>query len=169
MQRKERYKITNMTVKPPRIVDGKDTRDIGEKVGHSVMFRDENDRTTVLTQGRSVIVNDLLPGLIEMQRGGFIKIEPITDIAAALKEHSLQAEEERLAKKKAAEVKKTDPRKARAVEMGKDTYDQKGGSEHDDAVNPSGDPNFLAKATSKKKKRGVNNALSTESGSNTAV
>lgn len=166
MQRKERYKVTNTTVKAPRMVNGVDTRDIGEKVGHSVMFRDEHDRTTILTQGRSVIVNDLLPGLAEMQRGGFIKIEPITDIAAALKEHSLQAEEERLAKKKAAEVKRADPRKARAVEMGKDTYAQKGGSEHDDAVNPTGNPNFLAKATSKKRKKGVDNALPTDSGSN---
>lgn len=168
MNKPERFKITNTTVKPIRKgKNGEDLRTMTEKVGHSVQFRDEHDRAVILTQGRSAIINSLLPGIMELQRGGFVTIEPITDIAAALKEHSLQAEQERAAKRQAAEAKKADPnvtRKARAVEMGKDTHEQRGGSEHEDAVNPDGNPNFLAKASKNRKRKGVKDGLSADTG-----
>lgn len=45
--------------------------------------------------------------------------------------------------------------------MGKDTHTQKGGAEHEGAVNPNGDPNFLAKPSKNKRKR--NRGASNES------
>lgn len=151
-----KFKITNTTVKPPKLdpKTGKDMRTAIEKVGHSVQFRVGPDQTTArvvrLIQGMSTLVDNLDPGLLNLQRGGFIRIEPIKDIAAALREHSLQQKETKATAKKSAEAKRDDNRKARAVEMGKDTYAQKGGAELEDAVNPDGDPNFLATATSSK-------------------
>ncbi len=148
-----KYKITNTTVKPVKKgPNGTDLRTAVEKVGHAVQFRNAKDQVIVLHPGRMTIIEDVDPGLLNLQRGGFIKIEPIKDISAALKEHALQDSAGLDARKKAAEGRKNENRKATAVEMGKDTHSQKGGAEHDDAVNPDGDPNFLAKAPSKKTK-----------------
>jgi len=44
-------------------------------------------------------------------------------------------------------------RQAKAVEMGRDTYEQEGGREYDGATNPDGDPNFLVTASKKMKRQ----------------
>ncbi len=152
-----KFKITNTTVKPVKKgPNGTDLRTAVEKVGHAVQFRNAKDQVIVLHPGRMTIIEDVDPGLLNLQRGGFIKIEPIKDISAALKEHALQESAGLDARKKAAEERKNDNRKARAVEMGKDTHSQQGGAEHEDAKNPDGDPNFIARASSKKTKGGRN-------------
>lgn len=154
-----KFKVTNTTVKAVRKdpKTGNDIRTATEKVGHGVQFRVGPDPQTArlirLQQGQSTLVDALDPGLLNLQRGGFVRIEPIKDIAAALQEHSFQKAQNLASRKKDAEAKRDQDRKARAVEMGKDTYAQKGGSELEDAVNPDGDPNFLAKAASTAKRR----------------
>jgi hypothetical protein len=152
---KVQYKITNSTVKPVRIgSDGKDQRTLTDKVGHSVkIISERTKRETVLYQGKSTILDELDPGIMNMQRGGFIKIEPIKDISAALQEYKYQNDDSRSMRKKAAATSRDDNRKAKAVEMGQDVYAQKGGAEHEGAINPDGDPNFLAKAADVKKKK----------------
>lgn len=147
-----KFRITNTTVKAPRLdQNGKDLRTAVEKVGHSVQFRTNLDTPTprpqTLRQGQSTLVDNIDPGLLNLQRGGFVKIEKIKDISAALKEHSLQQKTKKSEKVKAAgEARSSAEKKARAVEMGQDTHEQRGGSEKEDAVNPDGNPNFLAQA-----------------------
>lgn len=155
-----KFKVTNSTVKPVKLCPktGKDLRKNIEKVGHAVQFRIGADEKTAqikrLFQGQSTLVDNVDPGLLNLQRGNFVKIEAIKDIAAALREHALKGAETHGVRKRAAEAERDNARKARVVEMGKDTHDQKSGAEHEDAVNPDGDPNFLAQ-TSKRKARKV--------------
>lgn len=151
-----KFKITNTTVKAVRRDnEGKDIRSATEKVGHPVKFFSdvENKREIILYQGRMTLLESISPGILNLQRGGFIKIDQIKDISVALKEHALQETAVMHAKKKYVGESKDANRKARATEMGKDTHAQKGGAEHEDAVNPDGDPNFLAKAESDKTRR----------------
>jgi hypothetical protein len=156
----EKFKVTNTTVKPQRIdpATKSDQRSALEKRGHAVQFRDESDRPIMLQAGQSTIVSRLDAGLLGLQRGGFINIEKIDNIADALKQHSYQPSNHQ----KNAEI-----RKAKANQMGMENYKTAGGSEYEGAVNPDGDPNFLVKARSSKapkKKRSLN--VST-AGSNT--
>lgn len=154
-----KFKVTNTTVKPVRKdpKTGQDLRTAVEKVGHGVQFRVGQDQQTArvvrLQQGQSTLIDNIDHGLLNLQRGGFVRIEQVKDIAAELQAHSLQKTQDTSARKKAAAEKREADRKARAVEMGKDNYAQKGGAETDDAVNPDGDPNFLAQATKPTKKR----------------
>jgi hypothetical protein len=140
----EKFKITNTTVKAQRIVDGKDVRSAVEKKGHAVSFRDERNSPIMLQAGQSTIISNLDSGLLGLQRGGFVKIEKIDDIATALQEHAY---------KPTAQQHNKQVRKAKTAQMGVENYKQKGGSEHEGAVNPDGDPNFLVKATRKAKPR----------------
>jgi hypothetical protein len=145
----EKYKVTNITVKPVR-KDGKgnDLRPAIERVGHPVQFRDETGRPVTLQAGHHCIASHIDGGLLGLQRGGFIKIEKIEDIAAALREHAYQANSTK------ARVRGADQaRQAQVVQMGLDSHQQKSGAEYDGAVNPDGDPNFLVKATKQNGRR----------------
>ena len=154
----DRFKITNITVRPPRLDStGKDLRTAVERVGHPVQFRDDMDRPVILQPGRHYISNKIDGGLLGLQKGGFIKIEKIDDITQALQQHAFQ--EGRKAKPQAQ------GRKATAVQMGLDTHTQKSGAEYEGAVNPDGDPNFLAQSTktkSKKKKGAADDSRGSE-------
>lgn len=158
----EKFKVTNSTVKTPRIdpVTKADVRTALERKGHAVQFRDENDRPIMLQAGQSTIISKIDSGILGLQRGGFVKIEKIDDIATALKEHSYQPSNHQ---------KNAEARKAKASQMGTDSYTQRGGAEHEGAVNPDGDPNFLVKAkkTTKgsKGKRGLNVTTASRSNS----
>lgn len=132
-----RYKITNTTVKQPRLNKlGIDTRKAVEKVGHMVKFT-EGDNERILPPGRTVIVTRLDAGLISLEHGGFVKIEKIANSVNALRNNVY---DENVARKS-----RTKLSKANIVEMGKDGHKGNSGSEYEDAVNPDGDPNFLVK------------------------
>ena len=142
----EKYKVTNITVKPVRKdASGKDTRKAIERIGHPIQTRDERDRLVLIMPGRFKIVNELTQGLITLESWGDAKIEPISDITQALKDHRFQKEQinEERARVAAASLKTES--QAKAIEMGKDSHEQRSGSEVEGAVNPDGDPNFLVK------------------------
>jgi hypothetical protein len=153
----EKYRITNTTVKPPRVgPSGKDTRTTIERVGHFVQWRDEQDRMISFPVGSPKFVNKVDGGLMGLARGGYIKIEKIGDVTEVLEEHAYPV------RPKAAPAKTA--KRASAVQMGLDTHESKGGAEYEGAVNPDGDPNFLvtAGAAGKRKRRARNgNAANT--------
>jgi hypothetical protein len=155
---KQQYKVTNITVRPPKIdpETKKDTRSATDRVGHPVAFKDGAERIT-LGPNRPVIVNEINEGLRRLASGSrpYVKIEPIENIMTALKDHTLgskgrmELNQDRLFEDSDIRIN----RRAKAVEMGKDSHDQKSTSEYEGAVNPDGDPNFLVKAPREGKKR----------------
>lgn len=159
-----RYKITNTTVRPPKInQNGKDMRTAIERVGHAVSFRDEKDRTVILTAGRHRFVENIDGGLLGLQRGGYIKIEEVQDMATALKDHTVDEKAEPVKKKQTSTKKKTSKeastkRKAIAVEMGQDDHAgnseqaEPNSTEYHGAHNPDGEPNFRVIAKKKTKR-----------------
>lgn len=159
MQQTQKFKITNTTVKSPKIVEGQDTRSATEKRGHAVSFRDERNNPVMLQAGQSTIISNVDGGILGLQRGGFVKIESIKDITSALKEHAY---------KPTAHVHNQSIRKAKATQMGLEDKTLKGGSEHEGAINPDGDPNFLVKATRKTQTRQKRGSRVSASGSNKA-
>lgn len=140
----EKFKITNTTVKSPKLTNGQDLRSATEKRGHAVSFRDERNNPVMLQAGQSTIVSNVDGGLLGLQRGGFIKIEKLKDITSALEEHAY---------KPTAHLHNQNVRKARAAQMGIENKSLKGGKEHEGAVNPDGDPNFLVTAKRKTQTR----------------
>jgi hypothetical protein len=140
----QKFKITNTTVKPQKVVNGQDVRSATERRGHAVSFRDERNNPVMLQAGQSTIISNVDGGLLGLQRGGFVKIEPLKDITSALEEHAY---------KPTTHVHNQKVRKAKAAQMGLESKDLKGGSEHEGAVNPDGDPNFLVKAPKKSQTR----------------
>ena len=165
MQKK--YKIINTTVKPPRPdKNGKDARSNTERVGYAVSFRDKASNPIVITKDNPRIVDDLNEGLLRLARSGDIRIEEIDDVVTALKKHvytgKAVSEADKLGSKAKRQVSTSQSlfapdenvedgsgvhvshaRKAKAIEMGKDGHAQESGTEHEGAVNPDGDPNFL--------------------------
>jgi len=139
-----KFKITNTTVKPARIVDGKDQRKVSERVGHSVQFTDHRDQVVMLGPNKFALTETIDAGLMALERGGMIRIDPIDDITVALREYRQQGVDGKQAIK--TEAAKSEPRRANSVEMGLDKHTSKGGIEHEGAVNPNGDPNFVVKA-----------------------
>jgi hypothetical protein len=145
----KRFKVTNTTVKKPKIdpETNKDLRSAIERVGHSVSFRDENDKLIVLAPGRVRIVSHIDGGLLGFRRAGMVSIEEIKDVTTALKEHTLQ--ETPIQKKEKPKV-----RSAHAVEMGKDDHGE-GKKVFDEgyegAVNPDGASNHRVVAPHNKK------------------
>jgi len=156
MQSGQMYRIINTTIKPPRRGrDGKDARTAVERVGHPVTFRNKDDRNVILMPKRSVITHHLDEGLLNLQRGGFVKISKIDDITTALEEHKLETTTAKKAAKKAAKKSSASKRNASAVQMGEDKHgsDKKTDSEYEGAVNPDGPPNFVAVVKKKRKAR----------------
>lgn len=150
------FKVTNTTVKPPRRdKNGEDTRSTIEKVGHYVTFKKNNNEHTILAQGKSTIVSTIDEGLMSLARGQLVSIQKIEDISTALKEHTLDNQKQRQAANQALKDEHKPKRAAKAVQMGEDKHgtDVKEASEYSGAVNPDGNPNFVAVATKKKRGR----------------
>lgn len=164
----KRYKIVNTTIKPPRLdSNGKDLRSAIERRGHSIQFRDENDKAISVSPGRARIVTKIDGGLTGLQRAGMISIEQIDDVSSALKEHTLDNGEQHASKKttkkkKTASKKKsskkktstTSKQKASAVEMGQDSHGEQSGRQdegYEGAKNPDGASNHRVVAPHKKK------------------
>lgn len=173
-QQQRRYLIHNVTRKP--VPQGRDTRTTKERVGHAVGFRDSQDKSRIVVAGgRPLLVDDVTPGMLALASPDptthevHIRIEPIDDVMDALKRHTLPATRPTRQKLEAAPVgaaqgsvvesaviedvappttRRASLDGARAVEMGQDGHAQRGGTEHEGAVNPSGDPNFLVRAPS---------------------
>ena len=163
---KVKYKITNTTRKPPNIdpVTGKDRRKVIEKVGHNVMFKDEEKNPILLTPTTApALIGELNHGIIRMFKEGLISIEEVEDVTVLLKQHALQKKEaaeakparvpQKVAPDLGVEVAKTqpqpvEPKKAKAVEMGRDQHgeDVAETGEYPGAVNPDGPPNFAVTA-----------------------
>ena len=146
-----KYRVINTTIKPVvRNSKGDDVRKALDKIGHPVKFK-EGKNDVVLHAGQMRLVTDLNPGVMALQRGGYVKIEKVEDMNEALKDHVYRPEN----------VVETphEELKVRAVEMGLDDYKQQEGSEHEGAVNPDGNPNFLVKV-----KRNKKNATVSDSG-----
>lgn len=142
----ERYKVTNTTVKPPRPnAQGKDTRTAVEKVGHLVKFV-EGQHERILLPGQARIVADLDDGLRGLEHGGFVRIEKYSSTAKSLKDHVYQSQVDKQVVRETIKKDNSGGSRAKAVEMGQDTYQQKTGQEYEGAVNPDGDPNFLVRA-----------------------
>lgn len=85
-----KYKVTNTTVKPPRLdpKTKKDLRTMVEKVGHVVTFADSTGRKHTLYQHKPAIVSEVNQGILNLQQGGFVKIERVDDISEILKSHT---------------------------------------------------------------------------------
>lgn len=149
------YRVTNTTVKPPRRdKDGKDLRTTTEKVGHYVTFKKSDKEHTTLPQGRSTLVSNIDEGLMNLARGQLVSIQKIDDISTALKEHTLDNQKQREASNQALREEHRPKRVAKSVQMGEDKHgtDVKEDSEYKGAVNPDGNPNFVAVASPKRKR-----------------
>lgn len=156
MNTQAHYRITNTTVKKPRLdKNGKDLRTAQEKVGHYVSFKDDRGTIVRLPPSRSAIVRTLDTGLLNLREGHYVRIEQIEDIASALRSHKAEEAEAKPASKKKTSKKKTTKkpgkraRKAKATEMG----DTPKPGEYEGAVNPDGEPNFVATAKSKETRK----------------
>lgn len=126
-----KYKVTNDTIKP-----GATT--LIERVGHPISFVDASGRHHTLSQhSTGLFVDALTPGMMALRDEGLLRAEVVEDITAVLKAHTL---------KKPAKVEK-EGRKAKAVEMGAEEAAQP-----EEGVNPDGEPNFVVKAKSSRRK-----------------
>jgi hypothetical protein len=133
----ERYKITNTTQKPPRLVNGVDTRKKSEQVGHFIEFHERDDEKSprrLVPPGKFAIIGYLNEWFLEQERKGELKIDIVKDMGSALKEFRHSTEEQ---------VAKPAPKQLnlKINEMGKSpTVDE------DHMVNPAGEPNYIVKA-----------------------
>lgn len=138
----QRYKITNTTVKPPRLnARGEDLRPVKDRVGHPVQFYLNNPEELItLYANKSVIVDRINDGVLGLFRRKLISVETMTDIADELKKLAFKPTEQELPP---AEV----PVSAEAAleKMNVKSYPM-GETREGDAVNPDGEPNFVAKA-----------------------
>ncbi len=176
----KRYLVHNNTIKPSRVdpKTGKDVRSLLEANGHAVEFRTKSrDQPYLLLPNQNpVILSELDEGIINLVRGGYLRLEEVDDIVSALKVHSIGNKSEPRSGATAStptsvsaaagtgqpalfEDTTVGARKydeldhTRAVEMGRDDYAQAGGSEHESAINPDGNPNFLVRAKTNPKGR----------------
>lgn len=166
-----KYEITNTTIKAPRIdpKTKKDARSVLERVGHAVSLREnESTRPIPLYQNRRTIVPTVTEAMLRLKNGGMISIKPIEDITTALKDHTIGGDSRRLGQEVRNEIMNSGHsedvaiKKASVVEMGKDTYSDSKSMDNSDAVNPSGEPNFVVKASNSKRMRKNQKGDSTE-------
>lgn len=168
----KRYMVHNTTRKAARIdpKTGQDVRSVRDKVGHNISFRNEDDMSTVVTPGKFAITARINEGLMNLQRSGDCAIKEIKDITEAMAAHALTPEQNSRATRPTAGPAPQTPadvasqrtlfpedsnksehgvsrerQPAKAVAMGEDKHEQRGGREHGEAVNPDGEPNFLVK------------------------
>lgn len=152
-----KYKITNTTVKEPKLHPrtNKDLRTATERVGHSVELRTDSGEQIIVTTTRPKVIDKLNEGIMRLQRGRFIRIEEIGDITAELKKHTVKGDifapdknvTAREVQHPAADKNVT------ASEMGSEKQERKSGTEYEGAINPDGDPNFLVRADKNLKRK----------------
>lgn len=102
------FRVTNTTIKPEKLVNGRDIRKMIEKVGYSVQYFDSNNTLQVLPPGQSKLVQGLNDGLINFKDLGLIKIEELQSFNDVLQDHTA--------------TKKPTPRKKSEVKSGKNAY-----------------------------------------------
>lgn len=85
---KTQYRVTNTTIKAPKVVNGVDTRKIIEKVGYSVQYYDSEGVLQVLPPGHSRVTQTINDGMINFKDLGLLKIEEISNVANLLKDHT---------------------------------------------------------------------------------
>lgn len=144
-QSTQRYKITNTTQKPLKTnARGEDLRPVRDRVGHGVQFLLTNpDELITLYANQNVIVDRINDGVLRLFRKRLISVETVADIADELRKLAFKpADVEALIPTQApaaapveAALEKTN---ARSYPMGE--------TREGDAVNPDGEPNFIAKA-----------------------
>jgi hypothetical protein len=162
------YKITNTTVKPARLdpTTGADLRKISERVGHAVSYLDDSGRSVAIQAGDTPrFLSKRNPGVDRLEAAGYIAVEEVDDITTALRNHVMSSPAVRGAVAKAdteATADITAPVKARAVEMGESSAEaaKVAATEYEGATNPDGDPNFVVKAKSSKKKEATSTPAS---------
>jgi hypothetical protein len=155
-----KYKVVNTTVKEPRLdpASGRDLRNWTEKRGHGVQFRSPTGEVIRADTNRPRITEYVTEGMFRLQRGGFIRIEEISDVTEVLKKHALNKdgklssilEPDELATNSLAHNSATPRSRASAVEMGKDTTVARG---ENHMVNPDGAPNFTVVAPKDMKRK----------------
>jgi hypothetical protein len=103
---KTQYRITNTTIKPEKLVNGRDTRKVIEKIGYSIQFYDAGGQPITLPPGQSRLTQELNDGLINFNDMGLVKVEKIENVANLLQDHtSAKTTKKRSpAKKKGSEV-----------------------------------------------------------------
>lgn len=84
---KGKFKVTNTTVKAPRIINGVDERRAVEKVGHPVVVFGENQHQHIIQAGQSVILDNIDNGTLKMIQAGFLRCDKIGDVADILKQY----------------------------------------------------------------------------------
>ena len=142
----KRYRVTNTTVKQPKI-DPKSNRDLRtaiERVGHPVSWRDSKGNSYAVAANQNPrYVTEIPEGLYRLQRGGLVRIEEVGDITDDMKAHvvgrTASTPEVKATIEDTREIPSEEPRKAGAVEMGKDDHS-------DNLVNPDGPDNFTVTA-----------------------
>lgn len=153
----KKYKVTNTTVKPPN-ASGKDLRDWTAKQGHGVQFRSPQNDVVKVYPGKPRITDYVNEGMSRLQRGGFIRIDPINGVEEVLRLHahnkddrtSHPASAEEKAFRDSSHESATERPRVSAVEMGQDTTVARG---EDHAVNPDGNPNFVVTANKNAKRK----------------
>lgn len=158
----KRYKITNITIRPPRInpASKQDERTSIERVGYSVSWReDSSPHNVVLGPNQLKIVTGITDGMISLSHDGLIKIEEFGDISEVLQAHAASGRRTQRRGAKKDPVPETvhavpqSRRQARVAEMGQDVTGKEAKAEHVDAINPTGTPNFLVSAPSEDTRR----------------
>jgi hypothetical protein len=154
-----RYKITNTTIKEPRLGPaGKDQRKLQEKNGYVVQFRDEIGNIRRVTPekwgGNPVMVTTLSEGLYDMFNKGLIDIVE-TDISQALKRHTLtkKSEGDAVVPEPVKVAAAGEKKRASAAEMGEVLSEKAKEIAYGSATNPDGPDNFTVTASKKKKSK----------------
>ena len=149
-----KYRIINTTIKPvARNAKGDDIRKAMDRVGHPVKFK-EGKNDIVLHAGQVRLVSEINPGVMSLQRAGYVKIEKVDDMSEALKDHVYNSE--------TVKEPVTETPMVKAFEMRHEDYSH--ASELEGAVNPDGNPNFLVKAPKGNKKNATTSNSLKENG-----
>lgn len=170
-QHQKRWRVTNITARPARVNPStkQDERTAIERNGYSISFREEGSpNNTVLGPSQLKIVSGLSNGLIGLANDGLVKIEEFGDISELLQAHASSGK--RVTRRGARKDVEESPalfadqlhpqgrRAAKAAEMGADVANKEEKSEHVDAVNPTGMPNFVVSAPSEETRKRMKRA-----------
>ena len=172
MSTDRRYKITNNTIKAPRLDSkGRDMRPNRDKVGHGVSFDKEgvvgDERHVTLYAGKHAMVKELSESILTLHKRQLVTIE-VVDMADEFKKFATKPEVPAVVHAPTpTPVKDPTPSmfgeatglppdiRAKSYPMGE--------TREDVMVNPDGEPNFVAKATKDAaKKKGTKPATEPE-------
>jgi hypothetical protein len=177
MQKK--YKLVNITVKPPKMDQrtGRDLRTAEERLGYQISCRNDDNSSVIITPTQPRIVSSVNEGMLKLARGGLLRIEEIEDVVTVLKQHSGPARavptstnaqrkktidespifspDEHVVTREAEKIQEKESKQqtGTAYPMGDRAPEKVGGVQYSDAVNPDGDPNFIASPAKNLKKR----------------